>query len=80
MSFDWSYAFGLFTRPEFWWAAWTVVKLGLLAWLVAAVLGFGLALAVRSKNSLVQLPARAYIWLFRSLPLLVLLIFIYSLP
>lgn len=80
MSFDWSYAFGLLARPEFWWAAWTVIKLGILAWLVAAVLGFGLALAVQSKNTFVQLPARAYIWLFRSLPLLVLLIFIYSLP
>lgn len=80
MSFDWAYAFGLFVRPEFWWAAWTVVKLGIMAWLVAAVLGFGLALAVRAKSPLVQLPARAYIWLFRSLPLLVLLIFIYSLP
>ena len=80
MSFDWSYAFGLFTRPEFWGAAWTVIKLGLLAWLIAAVLGFGLALGVRSKTSFVQLPARAYIWLFRSQPLLVLLIFIYSLP
>ena len=80
MSFDWPYALGLFARPEFWWAAWTVVKLGILAWVIAAVLGFGLALAVRARSPLVQLPARGYIWLFRSLPLLVLLIFIYSLP
>ncbi len=80
MHFDWSYTLGLFARPEFWWAAWTVIKLGILAWLVAAVLGFGLALTVRARSPLLQLPARFYIWLFRSLPLLVLLIFIYSLP
>jgi His/Glu/Gln/Arg/opine family amino acid ABC transporter permease subunit len=80
MQFDWSYTLGLLTRFDFWQAAWTVVKLGILSWLVAAVLGFGLALAVQSRNAFLRLPANAYVWLFRSVPLLVLLIFIYSLP
>lgn len=80
MHFDWAYTLGLFTRPDFWWAAWTVVKLGILAWLVAAILGFGLALAVQARSPYLRLPANAYVWLFRSLPLIVLLIFIYSLP
>lgn len=80
MQFDWSYTLGLLTRYDFWQAAWTVVKLGILSWVVAAILGFGLALAVQSRNPLLRAPANAYVWLFRSVPLLVLLIFIYSLP
>ncbi|MGK9541594.1 ABC transporter permease subunit, partial [Salmonella enterica subsp. enterica] len=48
--------------------------------LLSIALGFLLALAKQSKQPLLSLPARGYIWLFRSLPLLVLLIFIYNLP
>ena len=80
MNFNWSYTFGLLGRSDFWQASLTVVTLGLLVWVVAAILGFGLALAVRSRNPLLRTPANAYVWLFRSLPLLVLLIFIYALP
>ncbi len=36
--------------------------------------------AKQSPRKLFNLPARLYIWLFRSLPLLVLLIFVYNLP
>ncbi|MGU0057268.1 ABC transporter permease subunit [Enterobacter hormaechei] len=44
------------------------------------VLGLGVALAKRSRNTLLRNAAGCYIWLFRSLPLLVLLIFIFNLP
>jgi polar amino acid transport system permease protein len=44
------------------------------------VLGFILALAKQSPRKLFHLPARFYIWLFRSMPLLVLLIFVYNMP
>lgn len=80
MQFDWTYTFGLLGRSDFWQAAGVVMALGVLSWTVAAVLGFGLALAVRSKLKALRWPAKAYVWLFRSLPLLVLLIFVYSLP
>src|SRR5699024_9432991 len=43
-------------------------------------LGFLLALAKMSRFPLLKLPVSAYIWFFRSLPLLVLLIFVYNLP
>ena len=44
------------------------------------VLGLGVALAKQSRNTLLRNAAGCYIWLFRSLPLLVLLIFIFNLP
>jgi polar amino acid transport system permease protein len=42
--------------------------------------GFILALAKQSPRKLFNAPARLYIWLFRSMPLLVLLIFVYNMP
>ncbi|WP_213881072.1 amino acid ABC transporter permease/ATP-binding protein [Pseudomonas sp. dw_358] len=80
MTFNWNYMFGLVADAEFWRATWTVVKLSFLTWIISIALGFFLALAKQSKRRLFNLPARAYIWLFRSLPLLVLLIFIYNVP
>ncbi|WP_040262060.1 amino acid ABC transporter permease/ATP-binding protein [Pseudomonas massiliensis] len=80
MIFDWNYMVGLLSYSEFWLASWTVIKLSALTWLISIVIGFGLALAKQSPHPLLNLPARGYIWLFRSVPLLVLLIFIYNLP
>ncbi len=80
MTFDWNYMFGLLGDAEFWRATWTVIKLSTLTWVLSIGLGFLLALAKQSKHGLLSVPARGYIWLFRSLPLLVLLIFIYNLP
>lgn len=57
-----------------------VVALSLLSWSIAASLGFILALAKLSQYRTLKLPVAAYIWFFRSLPLLVLLIFVYNLP
>ena len=80
MTFDWNYTFGLLGDAEFWRATWTVIKLSTLTWVLSIGLGFLLALAKQSRHGLLSVPARGYIWLFRSLPLLVLLIFIYNLP
>ena len=80
MTFDWNYLFGLLGDAEFWRATWTVIKLSTLTWLLSIALGFLLALAKQSKQPLLSLPARGYIWLFRSLPLLVLRILIYNMP
>ena len=80
MPFEWSYFFSLFSMPAFWKASWTVVKLSALAWVIGLVLGFGLASAKQSINRWVSSPASVYIWFFRSVPLLVLLMFVYNLP
>lgn len=80
MPFEWSYFFSLFSMPAFWVACWTVVKLSSLAWLLGLVLGFGLASAKQAANRWLSAPAAIYVWFFRSVPLLVLLIFVYNLP
>ena len=80
MPFDWSYFFSLFSMPPFWAACWTVVKLSSLAWLLGLVLGFGLASAKQATSHWLSAPASVYVWFFRSVPLLVLLIFVYNLP
>ncbi|QUH00882.1 ABC transporter permease subunit [Saccharopolyspora erythraea] len=78
--FDWAYTVGLFGNIELWNAALMVAVLAVLAWSIATVLGMGLALLKRSELRVLSVPASAYVWFFRSLPLLVLLIFIYNLP
>ena len=80
MPFEWSYFFSLFSMPAFWAACWTVVKLSSLAWLLGLVLGFGLASAKQAASRWLSAPAAIYVWFFRSVPLLVLLIFVYNLP
>lgn len=80
MQFEWSYFFSLFSMPAFWAACWTVVKLSALSWLIGLVLGFGLASAKQTTSRWLSAPASIYVWFFRSVPLLVLLIFVYNLP
>lgn len=80
MKYDWQYAISLLGNLDFWAASWIVVKLSLLAWVISAVLGFGLALAKQSHQPVIRYCAQTYIWFFRSLPLMILLIFIYSVP
>ena len=80
MEFDWTYAFQLLASRDFWLATLTVVELSILSWVISVILGFFVALARQSRITAVSKAAALYIWFFRSLPLLVLLIFIYNLP
>ncbi|BBG30151.1 amino acid ABC transporter permease/ATP-binding protein [Zymobacter palmae] len=80
MQFDWPYLFSLLTFADFWKASLVVVQLSLLTWCSGVVLGMGIAFARRSRSRVLRKAAALYIWLFRSLPLLVLLIFIFNLP
>ncbi|TLX58988.1 amino acid ABC transporter permease/ATP-binding protein [Stutzerimonas nosocomialis] len=80
MPFEWTYFFSMFSMPAFWKASWTVVKLSTLAWVIGMLIGFGLASAKQSLHAWVRVPASLYVWFFRSVPLLVLLIFVYNLP
>lgn len=80
MNFDWTYAYSLLWDTDFWRACWTVAKLSIGAWLAAGIIGFLLALGKQSGIMPLRLLARVYIWFFRSLPLLVLLVFVYNFP
>jgi len=80
MQFDWPYFFSLFSMPAFWQACVTVVELSALAWFIGMLLGFVLASAKLSGSAWLRVPAATYIWFFRSIPLLVLVVFVYNLP
>ena len=80
MVFDWGYTFSLFLDPDLWKGAGVVVALAVLSWTIANVAGIGLALMRESRKRALNVIAGLYIWLFRSLPLLVLLVFAYNIP
>ena len=80
MNFDWGYLAGLFTYAAFWKATVLVAWLSVLTWCIGTLLGFGVALAKTTGSPLMSRTASSYVWFFRSLPLLVLLIFVYNLP
>lgn len=80
MEFDWEYFFSLFGFAEFWKACVTVIVISSLSWFIGMVLGFVLACAKVSAPRWIKIPVELYIWFFRSIPLMVLLVFVYNLP
>lgn len=80
MNLDWGYFFSLFSMEAFWRACVTVVLISTLSWGIGLVLGFVVACAKMSSFRWMSWPAKVYIWFFRSVPLLVVLVFVYNLP
>jgi len=80
MEFDWAYLFSLADYEDFWTASLMVAWLSVLTWCVSVVTGFFVAIARTEGPMWMRQFAATYIWFFRSVPLLVLLIFIYNLP
>ena len=80
MQFNWSYFFSLFTYVDFWEASLLVIQLSVLTWVFGNIIGMILALAKQSHFKPLSVLVSGYIWLFRSLPLIVLIIFIYNAP
>ena len=80
MQFEWSYFFSLFSVSDFWESCITVIELSALGWFIGMLLGFLLAWAKLSTARWISVPASIYIWFFRSVPLLVLVVFTYNLP
>jgi polar amino acid transport system permease protein len=58
----------------------TVIVVSSLSWFIGLVLGFLLACAKLSGPRWLKVPVELYIWFFRSVPLMVLLVFVYNLP
>ncbi|BFM48657.1 amino acid ABC transporter permease/ATP-binding protein [Marinomonas sp. THO17] len=80
MNLDWEYFFSLFTMASFYRACVTVVVISTLSWILGLGLGFVIACAKMSTARWLNLPAGVFIWFFRSVPLLVVLVFVYNLP
>ncbi|GAB2902315.1 ABC transporter permease subunit [Neomicrococcus lactis] len=78
--FDWQYFFSLFAQKDFWTATLTVILLSGLAWGISVILGMAVALGRQSRQGWLRKILDVYVWFFRSLPLLVLLIFVYNVP
>ena len=78
--FDVGYFFSLFHNTDLWKAAGVVVVLSVLVWVISTVLGLFVALGKQSGNRVLRKVLGVYVWFFRSLPLLVLLIFVYNAP
>lgn len=80
MEFDWRYLLNLATDEDFWSASVVVIWLSLLTFTLATFSGFFVALARTTGPAWLKAIAGIYTWFFRSLPLLVLIIFVYNLP
>lgn len=80
MAFDWTYLISLASHRDFWTASALVAWLSILTWSIGSMLGFLVALARTTGPAWLRRVSGGYIWLFRSLPLLVLLIFVYNMP
>jgi len=80
MSLDWQYFFSLFTVYDFYEACVVVIILSVLAWTIGAVLGFIIACCKLSEKKWLSIPTSVFVWFFRSVPLLVVLVFVYNMP
>lgn len=80
MEFDWNYTISLLASRDFWDATLLVAKLSLAASALSMFCGLLLALMRLSTRPFLRIPALLYIWFFRSLPTLVLIIFVYNMP
>ena len=80
MSLDWEYFFSLFTMSAFYEACVIVIILSVLAWSFGAVFGFVVACGKLSEKKWLSIPTSLFIWFFRSVPLLIVLVFVYNMP
>jgi len=78
--FDWGYVLSLFGDPRIWNAAGLVLVLSTSSWLVGVTFGLGVALLRRNSTRAVRSLSGVYIWFFRNVPLLVLIVFVYNGP
>jgi polar amino acid transport system permease protein len=69
--FQWNVVWQNLFSPLFLQAMWTTLWLSVVAQLLGVIIGLFLALMRMSRNPVLNLPARFYIWLFRGSPLLV---------
>ena len=80
MNLDLTYLAGLAANRDFWNASALVAWLSVLTWTLGTGLGFLVAMARLNGPAWLRQVSRTYVWFFRSLPLMVLLIFVYNLP
>lgn len=78
MTFDVEIFFSALTSSEFFRGAWLSVALAAASMLFATVIGFGVALLRISDNRLARTVGGAYVWFFRAIPTLLVLLIIWN--
>lgn len=76
---DWSVFGEYFFSPRIMQGLWVTIQLSIISVIIAIVLGFLIAMMMRSSNPILRMFATGYVGFFRGLPLLVLLLFTYNL-
>jgi polar amino acid transport system ATP-binding protein/polar amino acid transport system permease protein len=77
-AFDTSYFFELFGDHTLWSAAGTTVALATVCWAAGAALGLIFALMARANARPLRMLSWVWVWFFRGVPLLLLIIFAYT--
>ena len=80
MNFNWDVFWQYLLQPSgvYLTGLWLTCLISVLAMLLGCVLGLAAALLRLSKNPLLHLPVRFYVWLMRGTPLLVQIVFLYT--
>ena len=78
MKFDPTVFWSALTSSFVWRGAWITLLLALVTYVVSLVAAVPLALAKVSHRNWLRLPSAAWVWFFRGIPLIVLLIFVYN--
>jgi polar amino acid transport system permease protein len=80
VGFDWTFFWHYLFEPSgtFLDGLWRTVYISVVAQLIGVLLGFGVALAQRSRLAPLRWAGRGYVWLLRGTPLLVQLVLVYN--
>ncbi|MEZ5152994.1 amino acid ABC transporter permease [Rhodococcus zopfii] len=78
MTFDWDIFVGALTSSEFLHGAWLSLALAVASMIFATVIGFAVALMRINRRSPVRAVGGAYVWFFRAIPTLLVLLIIWN--
>nr|WP_296765834.1 amino acid ABC transporter permease [Rhodococcus sp. (in: high G+C Gram-positive bacteria)] len=78
MTFDGNIFFTALTSSAFLYGAWLSLALAVVSMICATIIGFVVALGRISKNRLFRSAAGVYVWIFRAIPTLLVLLIIWN--
>nr|WP_314141996.1 amino acid ABC transporter permease [uncultured Rhodococcus sp.] len=78
MTFDTEIFFDALTSSEFLYGAWLSLALAVVSMIFATLIGFVVALGRLSKNPILRSGAGIYVWFFRAIPTLLVLLIIWN--
>lgn len=76
--FDWHQFWSAWSSATLWQGARTTLEVAVLSWAISLVIAVPLSVGKISQRTLIRGACAGWIWFFRGIPLLVLLIFVYN--